>query len=270
MSITRIAPAPTRATTSVVLTVGVVPIPLSLYTAVESTAVVRHEFLNGNADISVGRAPIRKDTGELVHQSEVTRMAQADDGTWVVVDDSEIEQASGAPGGCEVVTFVPVKDAGHYLTDGLYQVRPKADKRGGAAATAAFATLLAGMRIRKVAALVKVKLRGTPRYGLLTIEGDLLLIATADSVREALPMPTIVAGKAEVAMMTSLIDAIGVSTPTVVDDASPRIRAYVNDKAAANPGATVKPVAPVVDITAVLQQSIDAAKAARKPTSKSS
>ena len=169
MSIIRTAPAPTRATTSVVLTVGVVPIPLSVFTAVESTGVVRHEFFNGNADISVGRSPIRRDTGEVIDQADVTRMAQADDGTWVLLDNDEVEAASGAPGGCEVVTFVPVKDAGQYLIDGLYQVRPKIDKRGGAAATAAFATLLAGMTARKVHALVKVKLRGTPRYGLLTV-----------------------------------------------------------------------------------------------------
>ena len=268
MSITRTAPAPTRATTSVVLTVGVVPIPLSLYTAVQSTAVIRHEFFNGNADISVGRAPVRKDTGELVQQTDVTRMAQADDGTWVVLADDEVESAAGSAGGCEVVTFVPVKDVGRYLIDGLYQVRPKSDKVGGAAATAAFATLLAGMRIRKVAALVKVKLRGTPRYGLLTIEGDLLLIATADSVRESLPMPTVVAAKADVAMFGQLIDAIGISAPVVVDDWSPRVQGYVNDKAAKNPTATVKPLAPVVDITDALQASIKAAKAAKGKVAK--
>lgn len=264
MSITRTAPAPTRATTSVVLTVGVVPIPLSLYTAVESTAVLRQEFFNGDANVSVGRAPIRKDTGEMIHQSDVTRMAQADDGTWVLLDDAEVEQASGAPGGCEVVTFVPVKDVGSYLIDGLYQVRPKADKRGGAAATAAYATLLAGMAARKVVALVRVKLRGTPRYGLLTIEGDLLLIATADSVRQPLPMPDVKPAKADVAMMGQLIDAIGVSTPTVTDDASPKVRDYVNAKAAAQGGTPVKVTAAAVDITKVLTDSIKAAKAARK------
>ena len=263
MSIIRTAPAPTRATTSVVLTVGVVPIPLSVFTAVESTGVVRHEFFNGNADISVGRSPIRRDTGEVIDQADVTRMAQADDGTWVLLDNDEVEAASGAPGGCEVVTFVPVKDAGQYLIDGLYQVRPKIDKRGGAAATAAFATLLAGMTARKVHALVKVKLRGTPRYGLLTAGGDLLLIATADSVRQALPLPDVKPAKADVAMMTSLIDAIGVATPVVLDDVAPKVRAYVNDKAKANPSPTVKAPANVVDITAVLAASIDAAKAAK-------
>jgi non-homologous end joining protein Ku len=262
MSITRTAPAPTRATTSVVLTVGVVPIPLSLFTAVESTAVIRHEFFQGDSNVSVGRTPIRKDTGEVIEQADVVRMAQAVDGAWVALDDSEIEEASGSAGGCEVVTFVPVKDAGHYLIDGLYQVRPKADKRGGAAAAAAFTTLLAGMAARKVNALVRVKLRGTPRFGLLTVSGDLLLIATADSVREALPLPDVKPVKAEVAMMANLIDAIGVSTPTVVDDWSPRVQGYVNAKAATNP-APAKAPANVVDITAVIAASIDAAKAAK-------
>ena len=267
MSITRTAPAPTRATTNVVLTAGMLNIHLSVFTSVEQTAVQRREFFNGNADISVGRAPIRRDTGEVIEQADVTRMAQADNGTWVLLADDEVEAATGAAGGCEVVTFVPVKDAGQYLIDGLYQVRPKADKRGGAAQTAAFTLLLAGMAARKVNALVKVKMRGAPRYALLTATGDLLMIVTADGIREALPLPDVKPAKADVVMVTNLIDAIGIGAPVVIDDAAPKVRAYVNNKAKSAPAPTSKP-APVVDLADVLQQSIDAAKADRRLASK--
>jgi Ku protein len=265
MSIIRTAPAPTRSTSSVTLSAGLINIPLSVYTAVESTSVVRREFLNGDPDIPVGRTPIRKDTDAIVSQGDVVRMAQADNGAWVALTDDEVAACVGAPGSCEVVTFVPAKDAGQYLTDGLYQVRPKNDKRGGAAATAAFALLLAGMTARKVYALVQITMRGTPRYALLTTEGDLLLIATADSVREALPLPDHKPSKAEVAMVCSLIDAIGIDAPAVTDDVSPKVRAFINDKAASS-GATVPEALPrpvVVDLTAALEASIKAAKAAK-------
>lgn len=268
MSITRTAPAPTRATNSVTLSAGLITIPLSVYTAVESTAVVRREFLNGNPDIPVGRVSVRRDTGEVVHTGEVTRMAQADDGSWVLLDDGEIAECVGSAGGCDVVSFVPVADAGQYLTDGLYQVRPKKDKRGNAAATAAFGLLLAGMAARKVHALVRITLRGAPRYGLLTVDGDLLMIATADAIRQPLDLPDTAPSKAEVDMVTSLIDAIGIDTPIVLDDSAPKVQQYVNDKAARGgvvaTGTTTTTPAPI-DLTEMLKASIEAATAAKAP-----
>lgn len=268
MSITRTAPAPTRATSSVVLTAGLINIPLAVYTATESTSVTRKEFLSGNPDISIGRVAIRRDNDTVVDTADVTRMAQADDGTWVILTDDEIGECVGAAGGCEVVCFVPVKDADRYLTDGMYQVRPKNDKRGGAAATAAFTLLLAGMTARKVHALVKFSMRGAPRYALLAATGDLLLIATADAVRAALPMPDVKPSKAELDMVTSLIDAIGIETPTVLDDISTEVRAYVNSKAK-NGGAMSAPTAiapaPVIDLVERLQASIVAVEAAKSP-----
>jgi DNA end-binding protein Ku len=251
----------------VTLSAGLINIPLSVFTATETTAVTRKEFLNGDPNIPVGRAPIRKDTEAIVHTADVTRMVEADNGTWVTLTDDEVAGCVGAPGGCEVVSFVPVKDAGRYLTDGLYQVRPKVDKRGGAAATAAFSLLLAGMAARKVHALVRITMRGTPRYGLLTVEGDLLMIATADNVREALPLPDHKPSKAEVTMVCSLIDAIGIESPTVVDDASPKVRAFVNEKAGPGNVTAIKSAAPLsapVDLTEMLTASIEAAKAAKK------
>jgi non-homologous end joining protein Ku len=264
MSIIRTAPAPTRATSSVTLSAGLINIPLSVFTAVETTSVTRREFLNGNPDIPVGRSPIRKDDGTIIFQGDVVRMAEASNGTWVPLDDDEIAGVAGTPGGCEVVSFVPVKDTGHYLTDGLYQVRPKNDKRGGAAATAAFGLLLAGMAARKVHALVRLTMRGTPRYGLLTTDGDLFMIATADGIREALPLPTVKPAKAELAMVCSLIDAIGIETPTVVDDTAPKVQAFVDSKAGPGNVTAIKSAAPAalpVDLTEMLEASIKAAKA---------
>lgn len=271
MTITRNAPAPTRATTSVTLSAGLITIPLSVFTSVESTSVIRKEYLDGDPSIPVGRVSIRKDTGAIIDTASVTRMAQADDGSWVILTDDEIAACVGISGNCDIVTFVPVRDADQYLIDGLYQVRVKTDKKPGSAAIQAFSLLLAGMKARKVHALVRFALRGAPRYALLTTDGDLLLIATADSIRESMPLLWMKHSKAEVDMVVSLIDAIGVDTPVVLDGTAPKVQAYVNDKAKANgvapvTGAPISAPA-IVDIMAAMQASIDQAKT-RKTTSK--
>ena len=72
------AAAPVRAHTSITLSAMMLTIPLSVFTSTEPTRVSRKEFFNGDTNIEVGRSPIRKDTCDTVHASDVTRMAQAD------------------------------------------------------------------------------------------------------------------------------------------------------------------------------------------------
>jgi non-homologous end joining protein Ku len=258
---------------TITLSAGLLTIPLSVYTTVEATAVTRREFLGGNPDVPVGRVSVRRDTGEVVDSLDVTRMAQATDGTWVTLDDAEVAAAVGGAGGCDVVAFVPNADRDEYLTDGLYQLRPKQDKRGNQAAVQAFGLLVAGMRRRDVCALVRVTMRGAPRYGLLSADGDLRMIVTADAIRQPLDLPDTNPSEAEVDMAVSLIEAIGVGAPVVVDDAAPKVQAYVDDKAASGAGAApadgVTRAAPVmIDLVGLLSESINAAKAEKAAAAK--
>ena len=118
-------------------------------------------------------------------------MAQATNGAWVVWTDEEGAECTSPKGLAEIQAFVPLKDLGKYLTEGLLQVRPRKVKgKVDVAAERAFALLLAAMKSRKVAALVKVAMRGPARFALLTPEGNLLLILTADAVASAVDSPT--------------------------------------------------------------------------------
>ena len=166
---------------------------------------------------------MRRDTNEPVDTADVTRMAQASDGTWVTLDDHEIASVAGPSGGCEVIEFVPVDKADRYLTDALYQLRPKADKRGGAATAAAYGLLLAGMAARKVHALVRVTMRKGALLRPAHRGGDLLTIATSDAVRQRRDLLSAQPGKAELDMVCQLIDAIGVGAPVLVDDVSVKV-----------------------------------------------
>lgn len=261
---TSLAPSPTKATTSFTLATGMLNIPLSVYTSTEETRVSRKEFFNGDATIPVGRSPIRKDTGDIIHSTDVVRMAEATNGTWVALDDDEIAACTSPKGIAEIMTFVPVKEFGAYLTENLYQVRPKSEKgKENGAAVKALSLLFAGMRARKVGALVKVAMRGPARYAILTSEGDLLMILPADAVRQAMPLTEVKFTKPEIEMATALIDAIGIDTPTLTDDTAPVVQSYVDAKAGGAPKAVAIPPAATDNLMAALEASIAAAKAGK-------
>jgi len=264
MTITALAKAPSRATTSITLSAHMLNIPISLFTGTESTAVTRKEFFGGDSNIPVGRASVRKDTGEVIDTTDVVRMAEATNGTWVALDDDEIAACTSPRGVAEIPCFVPVKNFDQYLTENVYQARPKREKgKVNPAAEKAFGLLLAGMRARKVGALVKLAMRGPARYAILTSEGNLFLVKTADAVREAQPLDEPTLTKAEVAMAGAFIDAIGIDTPVITDDTAPVVQAFVDAKAG---GAATKPVPAVAqtdNLMAALEASIAAAKAGK-------
>jgi non-homologous end joining protein Ku len=280
--IDRQGPVPSRATTSISLTAGSMVFPLSIYTAVSELAVNRSERLGGDPAVSVGRVSIRKDTGAIVESTNVTRMAEAvagkAAGSWVVVSDADLIEVYGETGEAEVVSFVPVADAGRYVTDGLLQVRAKSDKRASAQAAneSAFSLLLTGMGDRQVHALVRVVMRGGPRFGLLTADGDMLTIIPAEAVRAARPLVLADHDDKAVKMMGQFIDAIGVGAGPVNDDTPDRVQSFIDSKAeasgvaaGASPTVTSQGGAPVmVDVMAALQESITKTKASRSTPAK--
>lgn len=262
---TALAPSPSRATTSVTLSWGLVTIPLSVYTGVEETRVKRSEFFQGDPNVQVGRTAIRKDTNEVVSNDDVVRMAQADSGAWVALTDDEIAACTSPRGLAEIVSFVRASKFTTYLVQDVKQVRPKTEKgKSNPAADKAFSLLLSAMKARKVLALVQVALRGPARYALLDHEGNLYLVATADQVRGARPLPVVAHSEQEQAMADALIDAVGIDAPVLMDTTAPVVQAFVNDKAVGVSAPVPAPVAsPNVDIMAQLLASIDATKAAK-------
>ena len=279
ITIDRQGPVPSRATTSITMTAGAMVFPLSIYTAVSDLSVNRSERLNGDPAIEVGRTSIRKDTGEVVDTEDVTRMAEAVTGEaagkWVIISDAELADVYGDTGEAQVVSFVPVADAGRYVTDGILQVRARGDKRRAAQAAneQAFSLLLSGMRDRQVHALVRFVMRGGPRFGLLTADGDLLTIIPAEAVREARPLPKVEHDDAQLDMIGKFIDAIGVDSQLVNDDTPTKVQSFIDSKAV-DAGVAIGDTPTVVrtgaaapmkeDVMAALLASIDAAKETSK------
>jgi non-homologous end joining protein Ku len=122
------------------------------------------------------------------------------------------------------------------------------------------------MTDRGVVALVKFSLRGPARFGLLTNAGDLLEIKSADQVRQALPLELDTIDPAEMNLAISLIDAVGISEPVLVDDTAIKVKELIEQKAAGLPTTAMLAAPPaVIDLMASLNASISAAKAARLP-----
>ena len=263
-----LAPAPQRSTTSFHIGWGLIDIAVSAYTGTEETRVARKEFLvEGDTLVPVGRAAIRKDTGEVIDSADVVRMAQASSGEWVALSDDEVAECTSPRGQAEIVAFVPVKETGQYLAEGQMQVRPQAVKGKVAPATLkAYALLMAAMKKRKVVALVKVAMRGPARFALIDSEGTMTLVRTADSIRQPRQMDTQdwVPVKAELDLASTLIDAVGVDTPVLTDDTAPAVAAFVEAKSTGKaPEVITNTPALGGDIMSQLLASIDAKKAVR-------
>jgi DNA end-binding protein Ku len=259
-----LANVPTRATNTITLSFGLLNIELAAYTGTESTRVSRKEFFNGDANVPLGRAVVRKDNGETVDTTDVTRMAQAENGAWVVLTDDEVAACTMEKGVAEIESFVPLLDVGLYSAENVMQVRPKSVKgKVNSASGKAYALLLTAMAEREVAALVRVAMRGPARPALLTPSGDLLLVRTADAVRKPLPLPEHDFTEAEVNLAKTLIDTVGVDSPVVVDETAPKVAALVEAKAEGveMPERPVAVATPVDNLLAALQASIDAAAA---------
>lgn len=266
MPTTALAPAPQRSTTSFHIGWGLIDIAVSAYTGTEETRVARKEFLvQGNLLVPVGRAAIRKDTGEVIDNGDVVRMAQASSGEWVALSDEEIAECTSPRGQAEIVAFVPVKDIGQYLAEGQMQVRPQAVKGKIAPATQkAYTLLMAAMRKRKVVALIKVAMRGPARFALIDADGTMTLVRTADSIRTAREMPEASVAKGELDMALMLIDSVGVDTPVLTDDTAPVVSKFVEAKVTGKPVEVKEaPAVAAGDLMAQLEASIAAQKKAK-------
>jgi non-homologous end joining protein Ku len=262
------APEPSRSTGTITLSWGLLNIELSLFTGTEETNVSRKEFVDGDVERPAGRAVIDKSTGEVIDNSRVVRMAQASNGTFVVLTDDEQAACTGVKNVAEVVTFISNADIFNYMPHKLHQVRPKKDKGvPNPAGAKAFSLLISAMASQGVSALVKVALRGPAQYGILTATGDLLFVFPSDGVRKPLAMGLTSVTPQEQDMARNLISAIGIAqAPHIPDATSQEIAKYVNAKAGGNTPAmqATPPATNGTDLMDELMKSIEARKNAPK------
>lgn len=275
-------PASTRATDTVTLTLGLVTIPLAIYSGTDSTAgVTRKEFLEveeggEKVDHPVGRGAVDKVTGELIEDpSKVVRKIMTEYGA-VYVSDEEIEQLmSIEPKTMTVTAFQPLSlfvSGDNYIPSKLYYVEPAKTKIGSkkivpAGTLKAFMMLLKAMREEGVFALVEYTSRGLPKPAALMPNGTLWQLHHTDECREQRPLDDVEIDSQTVGMGRALIGMYRKDEPLDISDKrSALINAFAEEKAAA--GDFSKPVDSFVEaepaaapdnLMAMLQASLEAA-----------
>jgi non-homologous end joining protein Ku len=269
-----------------------VNIPVAVYTGTVSDAgVTRHQYLpvktgqqdeNGKdiyEDHPVGNGQIDKIDGHLLTADERARIAKKIDTEYgpVYVEDNEIEKLFTLDANTLVIKeFEPqhIFHQGHYVPKTLNFIEPDKTKIKGKnqympVAAKLLATLLEGMRKEGVIAVGELTTRGVPKPCILTADGALWQVYHTDAVREQRELPETETKEGEVTAMRGLIAALLKTEPADLSDfRSDLIQNFANEKARNGDFSEVSddytqatPAEPTIDLMAMLQASIDAAKA---------
>lgn len=259
------APAPTRASGTTTIQMGLVSIPCKLYTGSQDSAIKRSEHIP-QADGTfhrAGRGVIDKETGQL-HTGPVTKMIDTSNGLVELADD-EINSIVQAENGTALIEcFMPTSHlgAGHFVTEGLIQVRP--EKAG----EKAFHLILTAMRKEGVFALLRYTRRDRVRLAALLPTGRMYPLMYSDEIREDLALVVTPLSDQEMSFARQLIQSqITTQPPELADEAAQAIRAYAEEKATNGEAPVIAtPVAPTMnanDLLAALQASVEANKVDR-------
>lgn len=274
----------TRAASTVTLKIGLVPIALNIYSGVNSKAgVERHQYVDIDGEPTpVGRGMTNKNTGELLEDtSEVQSLVETEHGP-VYVEDSEIETLFTLEQNSITVLSVQPQHLFYqgdaYVPKKMNFVEPVKVKTGKGkgqydpTALKSYYTFMETLRKDGRMAVVEVVTRGVPKPAVLLPNGRLYELYHTDEVREQREIPEVDTDPNEVAAFQILLSTLGLVSDEALDLSDERA-ALINDFATekaesgdfAKPETTGDAPAPVqksVDLLAVLQASVDAAKAA--------
>jgi non-homologous end joining protein Ku len=230
---------------------------------------------------AVGSQSYDKVTGAVLESFQITYRAEATNGELVELTPENVEEALGGTSDdkiARVTSFVPMSTIGQeYVVlkwDQCHPAKRKATKgsQHDPAAAYSFELLRSVMEEFDVAALCELDKEGTGRYCLWTHDGRWLRVAPANVVRAIEPLPEVPELKPmEVDLARKLVtDVVGIATPAVsIQEAIDQVQAWVDAKAGGKPAPELPThtIAPVVDLMASLQASIEQAEP-KKPKAK--
>jgi DNA end-binding protein Ku len=189
------------------LKVNSTKVPVKLYAALKDQTV-RFHILEERSKTRVKQHMINPDSGEEVAREEIQKGFEVKPGTFVLLDEKELESIEPKPAReIEIKHFVPPQAIAPEFYDRPYYLGPDGDQ----AAYFAFAAALSKQNREGVAHWV---MRKQPYVGALRAEGDYLMLFTLRSPEEVLsakelPRP---AGRApekkELSMAKQLIEML--------------------------------------------------------------
>lgn len=282
------ADAPKRSTFAFTVNLGMLPVKVRLFSPTEDNEAIKtHQYFEaevkddqGNItveDHEVGIRPYDKVTGLNVDKADIVNKAKVGDELVALTPEEKALVTAGSAvdkGDVPVEGFVPLDQIGsRYHVKSSYQIRPalRQEKKKSVRdpqAEKAFVLFMEAMKAKGVGCLVRLGMRTTARYGIITPDGRMHMLYFDSEVREDFEWPEVEVSDAHVDAACGLIDGYGVDTPDLVDESAAALEAYLKDKA--NGGEIIEAPAvsesddePDLDFTALLEASISVVKSAK-------
>jgi len=223
---------PARAIWKGNLKINSTKVPVKLYSALQDQTV-RFHILDEHSKTRVKQHMIDPETSEEVPNEEIQKGFEVEPGTFVILDEKELESLEPKPSReIEITKFVPPAEIAPEYYDRPYYLGPDGDE------TTYFA-LAEALRNKEKEGIAHWVMRKQPYVGALRAEGDYLILFTLRNAEEVLsakdlPRP---AGRApdkkELAMAKQLVEMLkGEFDPKEYkDEYRQRVREFVEKKA---------------------------------------
>lgn len=262
------APVPSRSTATFTVMFGMVPVPIRLFTPTQENETTKRKLYTQD-DNPISRPNTDSVTGQVVPQDQCKKMVDVN-GELVELSDDEIASITSGQavdkGFVPIITLIPAETLNdRYKVSKWYQARPQMRQVGkkrqaDPVANQAYSLFIQALQAENVAALVRVGIRSSARYGAIAPDGNFYFLHFDEEVRGEVDFPEGEVSDNELEMARKMLDQIGVGTPNLVDEAAAEIEKYVLAKAA---GTATIPDAPQaseqsesLDLTSLLAASL--------------
>ena len=161
------------------LNVGSTTIPVKLYSAVQDQTV-RFHILDERSHLRVKQHMVDPDSGEEVPSEEIQKGFEVKPGTFVILDDEELEKLKPESSReIEVAEFVPAKAIPPEFYDRPYYLGPDGNE-------SAYFALAEALRNQEKEGIARWVMRNQPYVGALGAIGDHLVLFTLRNAEEVL------------------------------------------------------------------------------------
>ncbi len=259
-----------RAIWSGSITFGLVNVPVKLYTATQPKDVRFHQFEKGSGK-RVHNKRVAEGTDKEVAYDDIVKGYEVHKGEFVIVTPDELEAvAPGRSSTIDIEDFVDLTDIDPIYYERTYYVGPAND-----AAARTYRLLVDAMADTGKAAIGRFVMRTKEYLAALRADDGLLVLETlffADEIRDARDAVGAVkrakVGDRELRIARQLIDSMATDwDPTrYADTYRERVLDLIERKAKGEEIVVSEPEqrAPVLDLMAALEQSLDAAREGKK------
>ncbi|WP_181770952.1 non-homologous end joining protein Ku [Amycolatopsis pittospori] len=257
------------------LSLGLVTVPVRLYSAVEDHKVHFRQFQRGTED-RIRYRRVNERTGKEVDYDDIVKGYEFDSGEYVLVEPEELDEiAPGRSKSLDIESFVELDDIDPMFFDKTYWLAPAKEEF-----ERPYALLLEAMRSSGRAGIAKFVMRGREYLSLIRSGDGVMVLNTlhfAADLRDPAEQLPDLPGKAkargkELDMAVDLIDAMSDDwrPEEYRDTYNDRVRKLIKAKKkgktitpAAEPGEPTK----VVDLFEALSKSVENGKSTKKASS---